>query len=63
MNSIQLKSRAKINLSIDVLGKREDGYHIVEMIMQTIDLFDVIEISIIEKDEIIIKSNSSTYTA
>ena len=26
MNSIQLKSRAKINLSIDVLGKREDGY-------------------------------------
>lgn len=60
MNSIQLKSRAKINLSIDVLGKREDGYHIVEMIMQTIDLFDVIEISVIEKDEIIIKSNSST---
>ena len=42
MNSIQLKSRAKINLSIDVLGKREDGYHLVEMKMQTIDLFDKI---------------------
>ena len=44
MNSITLKSRAKINLSIDVLGKRQDGYHLVEMIMQTIDLYDLIEI-------------------
>ncbi|MEG0180253.1 MAG: 4-(cytidine 5'-diphospho)-2-C-methyl-D-erythritol kinase [Terrisporobacter sp.] len=58
MNSIQLKSRAKINLSIDVLGKRPDGYHLVEMIMQTIDLFDTIKITILENDEILIKSNS-----
>lgn len=58
MTSIQLKSRAKINLSIDVLGKREDGYHLVEMIMQTIDLADIIKISIIEEDTIKIKSNS-----
>ena len=43
MSSIELKSRAKINLSIDVLGKREDGYHLVEMIMQTIDLYDIIK--------------------
>ena len=42
MSSIELKSRAKINLSIDVLGKRQDGYHLVEMIMQTVDLFDKI---------------------
>ncbi len=52
MNSIELKSRAKINLSIDVLGKREDGYHLVEMIMQTIDLYDIIKIKEIEIDEI-----------
>lgn len=58
MNSIQLKSRAKINLSIDVLGKREDGYHIVEMIMQTIDLFDKVKISLIEENDILVKSNS-----
>lgn len=58
MNSIQLKSRAKINLSIDVLGKREDGYHLVQMIMQTIDLFDKIKIFSIEENKIIIKSNS-----
>ena len=58
MNSITLKSRAKINLSIDVLGKRQDGYHLVEMIMQTIDLYDLIEISEIEDNQIIIKSAS-----
>ena len=52
MSSIELKSRAKINLSIDVLGKREDGYHLVEMIMQTIDLYDIIKIKEIEIDEI-----------
>lgn len=59
MNSIKLKSRAKINLSIDVLGKRQDGYHLVEMIMQTIDLYDLIEISEREDNQIIIKSTSN----
>lgn len=58
MNSIELKSRAKINLSIDVLGKRRDGYHLVEMIMQTIDLFDIIKIFSLDEDTIIINSNS-----
>ena len=58
MNSITLKSRAKINLSIDVLGKRQDGYHLVEMIMQTIDLYDLIEINENYNDQITIKSTS-----
>lgn len=58
MNSIELKSRAKINLSIDVLGKRQDGYHLVEMIMQTIDLFDIIKIFSLDEDTIVINSNS-----
>ena len=59
MNSIELKSRAKINLSIDVLGKREDGYHLVEMIMQTINLYDIVKIKELNTNEIVIKSNSS----
>lgn len=58
MNSITLKSRAKINLSIDVLGKRQDEYHLVEMIMQTIDLYDLIEINEKDNDQITIKSTS-----
>ncbi len=59
MNSIELKSRAKINLSIDVLGKRKDGYHLVEMIMQTIDLYDIIKIKELSTEDIVIKSDSS----
>lgn len=34
MDSIRLKARAKINLGLDVLGKREDGYHEVRMVMR-----------------------------
>ncbi|MEY7999338.1 4-(cytidine 5'-diphospho)-2-C-methyl-D-erythritol kinase [Clostridium sp. Mt-5] len=38
-----VKAYAKINLSLDVVGKREDGYHLLKMIMQTIDLYDVLK--------------------
>ncbi len=44
MKSIVIKSYAKINLSIDVLAKRPDGYHQVLMVMQQIDLFDFVSI-------------------
>ncbi len=44
MNKIHLKSRAKINLSLDVLARRLDGYHEVRMIMQEIDLYDRISL-------------------
>lgn len=40
MNSIKIKCPAKINLSLDVVGKRQDGYHSVKMLMQSIGLFD-----------------------
>ena len=40
MNNIYLKANAKINLSIDILKKKDDGYHQVKMIMQSIDLHD-----------------------
>lgn len=36
------RSFAKINLTLDVLGKRENGFHDVEMIMQTVSLFDLV---------------------
>ena len=47
-----VKAPAKINLSLDVLYKRPDGYHEVEMIMTTIDLADRLELSLLEKDRI-----------
>ncbi|OPX45791.1 4-diphosphocytidyl-2-C-methyl-D-erythritol kinase [Ruminiclostridium hungatei] len=39
---ISLKAHAKINLSLDVLSRRDDGYHTLQMIMQTIQLHDTI---------------------
>lgn len=42
MNSIYIKAYAKINLTLDVVDKRPDGYHDVEMIMQSVDLWDKI---------------------
>ncbi len=44
MNSITLKSEAKVNFSLDILGKKDGGYHEVLLIMQTIPLYDVITI-------------------
>ena len=40
MRSVKQKAYAKINLSLDILGRLENGYHIVKMVMQTIDLSD-----------------------
>lgn len=45
MDHIELKAYAKINLSLDVTGKRDNGYHDVRMIMQSINLFDEITIN------------------
>ncbi|MEG2584345.1 MAG: 4-(cytidine 5'-diphospho)-2-C-methyl-D-erythritol kinase [Oscillospiraceae bacterium] len=45
MKSITLDCKAKINLAIDVVGKRENGYHDVKMVMQEVDLCDVVTIN------------------
>ncbi|ACV61154.1 4-diphosphocytidyl-2C-methyl-D-erythritolkinase [Desulfofarcimen acetoxidans DSM 771] len=42
---------AKINLCLDVLGRRDDGYHEVEMVMQSISLHDLLELSLSEEQE------------
>ena len=44
MNEIGLKAYGKINLALDVVRKREDGYHEVRMIMQTVKMYDYIKI-------------------
>jgi 4-diphosphocytidyl-2-C-methyl-D-erythritol kinase len=53
-----VKAPAKINLSLDVLYKRPDGYHEVEMIMTTIDLADRIELTLLNEDRIKIVSHN-----
>ena len=44
MNQVELRALAKINLGLDVLGRRENGYHDVRMIMQSIYLYDEVKI-------------------
>ena len=57
MDSIKLRARAKINLGLDVIGLRDDGYHEVRMIMQTVGLYDRIIIEKTKSPGIAITSN------
>ncbi len=50
MKEIVLNSYAKINLSLDILYKRDDGYHEIESVMQEIDLSDKLTFKLQEKD-------------
>jgi 4-diphosphocytidyl-2-C-methyl-D-erythritol kinase len=45
-----VRSYAKVNLTLDVLGRRADGYHELITIMQTLDLYDTLCLTIIEED-------------
>ncbi|MFO7151899.1 MAG: 4-(cytidine 5'-diphospho)-2-C-methyl-D-erythritol kinase [Bacillota bacterium] len=58
MHTVELEAKAKINLTLDVLYKRPDGYHQVEMIMQEISLKDRLTISLLPQKDIRIASNS-----
>jgi len=57
MDGIRLKAYAKINLGLEVLGKRDDGYHEVQTILQTVSLHDKIAIKL-QGEGIKIRSNS-----
>ena len=39
---VEKKAYGKINLGLDIIGRREDGYHLVRMIMQSVDIFDIL---------------------
>lgn len=56
-DSLALKTYAKINLSLDVTGRREDGYHLVRMVMQSINLYDNMRVRLTEEPGIRLKCN------
>jgi 4-diphosphocytidyl-2-C-methyl-D-erythritol kinase len=56
MNEINISANAKINITLDVLNKRDDGYHNVKMIMQSINLCDMINIKK-TKEDMTLKTN------
>ena len=55
-NVLVKKAYAKVNLSLDIVGRREDGYHIVRMVMQTLDIYDILTMERLEANEIQIQA-------
>ncbi len=57
MNRLELNAYAKVNLGLDVLRRREDGYHELRMIMQTVDLYDTLTLEKTEDEGISMTCN------
>ncbi len=59
---IKVKTFAKINLTLEILNKREDGFHNIQSIMQSISLYDVLKVRIFQNinDENIIRLSGSS---
>lgn len=60
MKSVTVKCPAKINLTLEIVNRREDGFHNIKSIMQMVDLYDTLTISVSENshNEIILNGNS-----
>ena len=60
MKNIEVKCPAKINLTLEVVNRREDGFHNIKSIMQMISLYDTLNIKVSESDEnkILLSGNS-----
>ena len=54
---VKRKAYAKVNLALDVVRRREDGYHEVRMIMQTVEIFDVLTFTAQEEPGIIVRTD------
>lgn len=55
---MKLRANAKINLTLDVLGKREDGYHIIDSVFQSVSLCDIVEVDM--SDSIVVGCSDNT---
>ncbi len=58
---MKINSYAKINLSLDVVGVREDGYHNIDTVMNLVDLYDTIEIKPNLKNKLFLSSNNDKF--
>ncbi|OGI03711.1 MAG: 4-(cytidine 5'-diphospho)-2-C-methyl-D-erythritol kinase [Candidatus Melainabacteria bacterium GWF2_37_15] len=61
MKTIKIKTPAKINLVLEILGRRADGFHEIRSIMQTVSLFDYLNITVEEGSEKITLSGNSSH--
>ena len=62
-SSLTVFASAKINLHLEVLGLRKDGFHELAMVMQSIDLCDQLEMSSREDGVISVSSDNSEYSS
>lgn len=58
MDEMRCEARAKINLGLDICGRLENGYHLVKMVMQTVDIYDVLEFKKRKEPDIILSVDS-----
>ncbi len=58
--SFTIEAPAKINLTLDVIDRRADGYHIIESVMQTVDVCDTIELTLCEDEGITLTCSDET---
>lgn len=56
---MEVRAHAKLNLTLDVLGKRPDGYHDLRMIMQSVELADVLDVERGDTGELRVRTNLS----
>lgn len=57
---MRIRSYAKINLALEMGGKRKDNYHEITTLFQTIDFYDVLEFRPIPQDKIFLKGNDES---
>lgn len=57
MQPVKVQAQAKLNLTLDVLGRREDGYHDLRMVMQSVQLCDTLTLTQGQGEQIRVKSN------
>ena len=54
---MRVEAHAKLNLTLDVLGKRPDGYHDMRMIMQSVELADILDLAFHDAEELRVRTN------
>jgi 4-diphosphocytidyl-2-C-methyl-D-erythritol kinase len=62
LNQLTMKSFAKINLYLEIIGQRADGYHLLDSLMVLVDIFDNIEIEKSDHLELVIKSSNHNFS-
>ena len=58
MEKISINAMAKINLGLDVLRRRENGYHDVKMVMQTVNIYDTLDFVKLQEAKIVVKTDT-----